>query len=256
MNGRGPAVATDSPTRPNVNLRQRIMMATDRVMAAAVVALVFGSVVCFGGAVWWFRPAGHCGDLRAGGRQARAASCSRGGCPLLKSPLLCSGLLAWRWACCSSSRCRPRLARRLSPTAHEVYSMGTLPGLARADLPSVRLDEPATVRSPATLDRAATLRWLVGAAACLGIFWAVTHFADRLGRLYLVWGSVVAAFLLNAALGLVQVVGQSDGYVRLSPAGQGPDLGPLDGRPARSSRRRPVLRRLGPPAARRATARL
>ncbi len=35
-------------------------------------------------------------------------------------------------------------------------------------IPTAELVEPAPVRSPATLDRAATLRWLVGAAACLG----------------------------------------------------------------------------------------
>ena len=104
--------------------------------------------------------------------------------------------------------------------------MGTLPGLARTDLPSVRLDEPATVRSPATLDRAATLRWLVGAAACLGIFWAVTHFADRLGRLYLVWGCVVAAFVLNAALALVQIVGHADGLYGFIQPGRAPVWAP------------------------------
>ncbi len=156
--------------------------------------------------------------------------------PLLKSPLSLLGLMALALGFLQLVPLPPSLARRLSPAAHEIYSFGTMPGLARADLPSVQLDEPATVRSPATLDRAATLRWLVGAAACLGIFWAVTHFADRLGRLYLVWGSVVAAFVLNAALALVQIVGQAEGYVRLSPARDGPRLGPLAGRLARGPR--------------------
>jgi hypothetical protein len=141
----------------------------------------------------------------------------------------------------------PELARKLSPAAHEIYSFGTIPGLARADLPSVRLDQPATVRSPATLDRAATLRWLVGAAACLGIFWAVTHFSDRLGRLYLVWGSVVAAFVLNAALALVQIVGQAEGMYGFLQPGTAPVWAPSqdDVLEAPSTA---VLRRLGPPS--------
>ena len=89
----------------------------------------------------------------------------------------------------------------------------------------------------------------MGAAACLGIFWAVTHFADRLGRLYLVWGCVVAAFVLNAALALVQIVGQADGMYGFLQPGTGPDLGSV-GRTTCS--RRPataVLRKLGPAAA-------
>ena len=40
-----------------MNLHPRILLATDRVLAALVVALVLGSALCFGGAVWWFRPA-------------------------------------------------------------------------------------------------------------------------------------------------------------------------------------------------------
>ncbi len=72
----------------------------------------------------------------------------------------------------------------------------------------------------------ATLRWLVGAAACLGIFWAVTHFADRIGRLYLVWGSVVAAFVLNAAFALIQIVGHADGLYGCLQPGQAPMWAP------------------------------
>ena len=40
-----------------MNLRLKLLLATDRVQSVAVVALVFGSAVCFGGAIWWFRPA-------------------------------------------------------------------------------------------------------------------------------------------------------------------------------------------------------
>ena len=93
-----------------------------------------------------------------------------------------------------------------------------IPALARADFPAAPLDEPAQIRSPATLDRAATLRWVFGALACLGIFWTVSHFTDRLKRLYLIWGCVVTAFLVNGAFGLVQITGQVEGlYGHLRP---------------------------------------
>jgi hypothetical protein len=230
-----------------VNLRPRILLLTDRVMAVALVALVFGSVVCFGGAVWWFRAVVAAVAFVLVGTKLTQQLLD-GRVPLLKSPLSLLGLLALALGFLQLVPLPPLLARKLSPAAREIYSFGTIPGLARTDLPSVRLDLPATIRSPATLDRAATLRWLVGAAACLGIFWAVSHFADRLGRLYLVWGSVVAAFVLNAALALVQLVGQADGLYGFLQPGTAPVWAPSqdDLLEAPSTA---VLRRLGPPSA-------
>ena len=112
--------------------------------------------------------------------------------------------------------------------------------LVHADDPEASLPEAPQIRSPASLDRSATLRWLVEAAACLGIFWAVSHFTDRLGRLYLVWGLVVAAFLLNAALAIVQITNRSDGLYGLFVPGSGPVLGAFAERPAGSTRPRPL----------------
>jgi hypothetical protein len=244
MNDRGPIVATYSPTRPEVNLHERIMIASDRVMAAAVVALVFGSAICFGGAVWWFRPLVTAVTFVFVGAQLTQHILS-GRVPVLKSPLTLFGLMALALALVQLVPFPAPVARRISPTARDVYSLGTLPGLARTDQPSVQLNEPAMVRSPATLDRAATLRWLVGAAACLGIFWAVTHFANRLGRLYLVWGCVVAAFVLNAALALVQVVGNTEGMYGFIQPGRAPVWGPstVDLLEAPGTA---ILRKLGP----------
>jgi hypothetical protein len=208
-----------------VKWRLKILLFLDGVMAAAVVALVFGSAVCFGGAVWWFRP------VVAG--MVFILVCTKlaqfflvGRVPLLKSPLSLLGLLALALGLVQLVPLPPRLARLLSPSAHEIYQVGTIPYLAQADLPSVRVDDAIAVRSPATLDRAATLRWLAGAAACLGIFWGVTHFTDRLSRLYLVWGSIVGAFALNAAFGLVQLAGQSNGLYGILQPGRGPIWAP------------------------------
>ncbi len=162
--------------------------------------------------------------------------------PILKTPLTLLAFLTLGLGLLQLIPLPASLARKLSPTAHEIYSLGVIPELARADLPSVDLGEPAHIRSPATLDRAATLRWLFGALGCLGVFWTVSHFADRLRRLYLIWGCVLAAFLLNGALGLVQIAGGVDGlYGFLRPGAApvwAPSLSDLLDSPSSSSLRR------------------
>ena len=54
----------------------------------------------------------------------------------------------------------------------------------------------------------------------------VAHATDRLGRLRLVWGSVVAAFGLNSAIVLVQLAGGSAGLYGSIEPGHGPAWGP------------------------------
>jgi hypothetical protein len=49
---------------------------------------------------------------------------------------------------------------------------------------------------------------------------------DGLGRLYLVWGSVVGAFLVNGALAVVQVTAAADGIVGVLQPGRGPVWAP------------------------------
>ena len=139
--------------------------------------------------------------------------------PFLRSPLTMLGFLALGLGLLQLIPLPGSLARRLSPAAQEIYSFGVIPALAHADSPAIELGNPTQSRSPATLDRSATLRWLFSALACLGIFWTVSHFTDRLKRLYLVWGCVLAAFLMNGAFGLVQLTGQVEGlYGFLRPA--------------------------------------
>jgi hypothetical protein len=208
-----------------VNPRATILLATDRVLASVLVALVLGSALAFGGAVWWFRPAvAVLGFLFAAAKLAQLLV--QGRMPFLQSPLTLLGFLALALGMLQLLPLPPPLARQMSPAAHQIYSYGLIPKLAQADYPAVQLDQPAQGRSPATLDRAATLRWLWGATLCLGIFWGVSHFADRLGRLYLVWGSIVAAFLLNAALGLVQITGGAEGLYGFLRPGRAPVWAP------------------------------
>ena len=172
-----------------MNLRQRILRAGDRRDLHLIVVLVLGSTLGFGGAVWWFRPVLAVAAFLLRGRQAARSRWLAGEMRILKSPLTLLGLLALGLGVAQLAPLPPDLASRVSPLAHEAYSRGRLrqPGPRRRSRREACPEAPE-VRSPASLDRSATLRWLVGASACLGIFWAVSHFTDRLGRLYLVWG--------------------------------------------------------------------
>ena len=117
-----------------MDLRQKIMAATDRVLAAALVVLVLGSVLAFGGAVWWFPPA----VVGLTFLMVAVGSCSvlvQGRMPLLKSPLTLLGLLALALGMVQLLPLPAGLARRVSPVAHEVYSSGTWSRLVHADDP-------------------------------------------------------------------------------------------------------------------------
>ena len=208
-----------------MDVRQRILVMTDGVLAVVLTALVLGSVVCFGGAVWWF-PLAVSGltFLMIAARLVQLLV--QGRTPMLKSPLTFLGLLVLALGVIQLLPMPARLARRVSPVAHEVYATGAWSHLVLADDPAAELPTPVEVRSPSTLDRAATVRWLVGAAVCLGIFWTVSHYVDRLGRLYWVWGSVAAGFLLNVALGVVQISGHAEGFFGFVVPEHAPAWGP------------------------------
>jgi hypothetical protein len=208
-----------------VNRQSRILPALDVFLTALVVALVLGSALCFGGAVWWFRPVFALLALAMSLAMLTRLLLERR-FPILKSPLTLLAFLTLGLGLLQLTPLPVSLAYRLSPRAQEIYSLGVIPDLARADLPSIELGEPAPIRSPATLDRAATLRWLFGALACLGVFWAVSHFTDRLKRLYLVWGCVLAAFLLNGAIDLVQITGGVEGLFGCYRPGAAPVWAP------------------------------
>jgi hypothetical protein len=208
-----------------VDLRQKILMATDRVLAAVLTAVVLGGAVCFGGVVWWFLPAFVVlGLLLVLIRLAQFVI--RGRMPVFRSPLTALWILALVLGLVQSIPLPAALASRISPAAHQAYASGGLLRLVESDDPQVTLPEPAPVRSPATIDRSATLRWLVVAAGCLAVFWTASQFVDRLGRLYLVWGSVLAGFMLNAAMGAVQLCGQADGLFGFILPGRAPAWGP------------------------------
>ena len=115
-----------------MNQHPRILLATDRLLAALVVALVLGSAFCFGGAVWWFRPA-----FAALAFMLSLTMLVRllleGRMPFLKSPLTLLGFLALGLGLLQLTALPAPLARRLSPAAQEIYSFGsdTGPGSRR-----------------------------------------------------------------------------------------------------------------------------
>jgi O-Antigen ligase len=208
-----------------VDLRRRLLIGTDRILAAVLATVLLVAPLAFGGAVWWARPAiagltllfvlGWLGHVLLEGRMR-----------LLKSPLTALGVLALGLAAVQLAPLPAALARRISPRAQAVYTRGYFPDRVLAADPTLALPEPALARSPLTLDRAATVRWLAGAAVCLALFWGVAQFTDRLERLYLVWGSIVAAFYLNTSIALVQLVSRSGGVYGFLQPGEGPSWAP------------------------------
>jgi hypothetical protein len=205
---------------PNVSELSRMSLWIDRILATLVVVLILGSTLCFGGVVGWFRPIfGLLVFLLVTTMFVRLLLEHR--LPVFKSPLTFLAFLVIGLGLLQLIPLPAELARRLSPTAHDIYSLGVIPGLARTDLPTVEISNTAEVRSPVTLDRAATLRWSFWGLACVGVFWSVSHFTDRLKRVYLVWGCVLAAFLINGVFCLVQMAGRVEGlygYIRTEGA--------------------------------------
>lgn len=208
-----------------MNLRLFLSRGADRIWDASLAGVIVGTALAFGGAVWWARPVIAAltvlfvlaGLLRlAVEREVR----------VLKSPLTALGVLALGLATAQLVPLPATISRPLSPRSHDVYAQGVLTGHASADDPAFEWAEPAQVRSPVSVDRAATLRWLAGASVCLALFWGVSQFADRLARLYLVWGCIVAAYCLNTTIAVVQLVSRSGGLYGYLEPGAGPAWAP------------------------------
>jgi hypothetical protein len=207
-------------------IRNRLIYWTDRLLSALFVAVLLGGVLAFGGMVWWARPAlGAVVVLLAIAWLVRVAL--GGTWKLVASPLGALGALALLLSLVQLAPLPAALAKRLSPRAQALYAIGFVPEKAHADDPDRAL--PPTlevVRSPATLDRASTLRWLVGALGCLTLFAVASQFVDRLGHGLVIWGSVVASFLITTVIGFVQWVGGSGGLYGLFKPGSAPWFAP------------------------------
>ncbi|MDR3635004.1 MAG: O-antigen ligase family protein [Isosphaeraceae bacterium] len=208
-----------------MSLRLRLLLATDRLLAVVLATLLVGTTLAFGGAAWWGRP--FIAVLTATFvLLGMGRILLEGKLRVLKSPLAFFGLLVVVLAAAQLAPLPAKAARLLSPHSRELYTQGVLPGHALADDPELELPEPVGSRSPVTLDRSATLRWLAGAVVCLALFWGVSQFADRLGRLYLVWGCIVTAFAVNTVFAFVQVVCRANGLFGFIEPGKGPAWAP------------------------------
>ncbi len=192
-----------------MELRLRLIAGMDRALAALLASTLVGATLAFGGAVWWARTAlGGLVALIALAMLARSALSGR--LLLLKSPLAALGLLALGLALVQLAPLPSGLVGRLSSRSEALHAEA----------------EAGGGRATITVDRPATLRWLAGGAACLAVFCAAGHFADRVGRLRLVWGSVVAAFGLCTVFGAVQACSGSGGLYGWIQPGQGPPWAP------------------------------
>jgi hypothetical protein len=208
-----------------LTLRIKLLNGLDRLLATTVVAMVLGTSLAFGGGVWWARPAivglALAMTLAWLGRVALA-----GPWRVLKSPITALGVLAIGLAIVQLLPLPASVVERISPRSLSVNSIGMIPNLALADDPSAELPPPFLARSPISLDRPATLRWLIGAAACLALFVVASHFADRFRRAQVIWGSLVAAFFVNAVLASVQVSSLSSGLYGMFKPGSAPVWAP------------------------------
>lgn len=197
----------------------------ERAQAVLIVTILVGSTLAFGGAVWWARPAlGLLLGMLAACSVARSVSAGR--FVFLRSPLPAIGALAIGLAMVQLFPLPGRLARAISPRARAAYTLGTLPDRALEDDPSARLGDEGGGRTPATVDRPATLRWAAGAAACLVLFCAAAHFADRLDRALLVWGCVVGSLFLVTTIGFIQLLGRTEGLYGFLHPGRAPAWAP------------------------------
>jgi O-antigen ligase len=209
----------------SVTLRDRLLILTDRLLAVVLATLVVGTTLAFGGAVWWARPAVAILIVLFGlGWLVRAWL--EGACRVTKSPLVLAGLFGLMLALVQLAPLPGPVAGWLSSRSRAIHTGGLFTDRVDA---SIERPEPVGGASPVSVDRSATLRWLVGASACLALFWGVGQFTDRLRHLLVVWGSVVAAFFANTTFAIVQLLSESGGlYGFLHPGSAGPNAPSLD----------------------------
>ena len=139
---------------------------------------------------------------------------------VLKGPLTLLAMLALGLGVVQLAPLPAPLAARLSPQAQAVYSRGVLPALVHADDPAQELPEPAPVPLARNAGPLGDIT-LAGRGTGLPLLvLGVSQFADRLGRLYVVWGAIIAGFFLNTAFALVQVGCQVGGSSASSSPGR------------------------------------
>ena len=208
-----------------MTLRIRLLMLTDRSLGVVLALLLTGTSLAFGGRVWWASLAISIlalfvvllGSFRV---------LLQGRMKLFKSPLMFLGILGVGLGAFQVLPLPGALAARLSPASRSVYGVGFLPESAKAIDDTVVLPETPSIRSPISVDRPATLRWLSGAAACLAVFWAAAQYTDRLRHFQIIAGSIITAFFLNTSVAVVQLITRARGLFGFIEPGLGPAWAP------------------------------
>jgi hypothetical protein len=208
-----------------VTIPPRLLKIADRALAGQILLVVAGTVLAFGGAVWWMKPT-LAGLTATMAMTALLRAWMTGRIVILKSPLTLMGLVALALAAVQITPLPGRIAGLISPSSRSAHALGVLPDRARADNPSLVMPEAVADRTPASIDRPATLRWLVGAMASLTVFCVCAHYADRLGRSNLIWGSVVAVFFIGTTFGAAQLLSGTSGFYGFVEPGSGRPLSP------------------------------
>ncbi len=168
-------------------------------------------------------------DARAGVRSARGSGhpCSGAGSDRSRARPRSLGRARHRPG--SRRPARPLARRRsragISPDSHHAYTdrhasrpgsrVRPLRGIARAC---------ARPHAAVSIDRSGRPScWCIrsGDQPGLAIFWTASRFADRLGHLLVIWGSVVAGFFVNTSLVIVQLASGSTGLFGFIEPGGG-----------------------------------
>lgn len=182
-----------------------------RLQTVLLAGLPLFAILAFGAQVSWALPVLAAATFLAVlSELARRALIGRWS--TLRSPLGLIGLAILGLGIAQSLPLPQVLAERLSPNAHRTWTRGAIPSRILEDAPNLPPTEAASSRTPATLDRSATFRWIVGGAACWILFILVGHHIDGLGRLRYAWGGVVVGLLINTCFGAVQLLGDVSGW--------------------------------------------
>lgn len=206
-------------------LRLRILRIANLALTAQLIALIAGTALAFGGAVWWMKPTLAVLTFSLA-MTSLVRSWLLGRLIVLKSPLTAIGLLMLALAAVQIVPLPGRLASLLSHDSRSAYALGTLPELARGDDSGAATSEIVASRSSSSLDRPATLRWTFGAAACLAVFCVCAHFSDQLKHSTTIWGSVVTVFFIGTTFAIAQLLGGTSGLYGMIEPGSGRPLAP------------------------------
>ncbi len=199
--------------------KHKLLRLVDSTISLLLITLLLGATLAFGGGVAWAKPAlATVASLLVLGLSIRMTV--SGSWAVLKSPLTGLGVLGIGLALVQIAPLPASLAKRVSPRSAEVYATGILSTPGLSDDPEMDRNDAASSRSPVSLNRSATLRWVWGAMICLSVFWGVSHYTDRQNRLFLVWGTILAALGINSILIVIQLATGSNGlYGFVQPGG-------------------------------------